>query len=337
MTAADFALAGLVALGVVLITPTVRRYALGRGLVDRPGPRRSHRRLVARGGGIGLVTVLLSAALLRTLWADPAGAAWPLWAGIAALGTLGWIDDHRPLPAGPRLAIQCLVAALAMGHAYPIPSLLGLPALVMLPLTLIALVWLINLWNFMDGADGLASLQTVFSAALFAGWFQFAGHSDLAARALLVAAAAAGFLVWNRPPARIFLGDAGSLALGWAIGWLALAGHVAGALPVAVAALFVAPFVIDATWTLLWRVAVGRRWYTAHRDHAYQRRMRAGATHGRVLAGWLAVNLALVVPAAVAAWCVPEQSSWIALAVLVAMSALWWHERLDVDKDRLSQ
>lgn len=337
MTATDLAWAGLALIGVMLITPIVRRYALTRGLVDRPGPRRSHRRLVARGGGIGLVAVLPAVAAARMAGAGTFGETLSLWVGIVALGLVGFADDHRSLSPGWRLAVQGLVAAVAIWLAVAVPPVLGLPAPVMLVLAWIALVWLINLWNFMDGADGLAALQAVFSAGLFALWFHFSGHVELAAGALLIAAAAAGFLVWNRPPARIFLGDSGSLVLGWCMGWLALAGHGVAAIPVAVAALFVAPFVVDATWTLVWRVATGRHWYTAHRDHAYQRRLRSGASHGRVLAGLLVMNVTLVVPAATVAWCAPGQANRVALIVLAVLSAMWWHERLTVDENRLSE
>jgi Fuc2NAc and GlcNAc transferase len=209
------------------------------------------------------------------------------------------------------------VASISIGgRALPAGALWSL-------LAVPAVVWMMNLFNFMDGSDGLAALEAVVAGALL-GWAFERGGADLpAAAAFAVVGGAAGFLFWNRPPARIFLGDAGSLTLGFVLGALALIGSVTGVVPVGVAFIAVSPFVIDATATLVRRLVQGAGWYTPHREHAYQRLIRTGWTHAQVLASLAVLNVCVVVPAFVFAVHRPEWDGWIALTTGVILLALW--------------
>ncbi len=160
-------------------------------------------------------------------------------------------------------------------------------------LGIVGIVWLTNLYNFMDGIDGVAAGEAA-SVAVFAGALLWAtGAKGLAATAWIIAAAAAGFLLWNWSPARIFMGDVGSGFLGFLFGALAVASEATGALPGIIWLLLLGVFIVDATATLLRRMVLGHCWYCAHRQHAYQRAVQAGLSHRQVSGFVLALNLFL--------------------------------------------
>lgn len=322
------------------LTWVVREYALRAGMVDHPGPRRSHDRLVPRGGGLAIVLAMLAA-----LGEVPAGPG--LWRdgflfGSVLIAGLGWMEDHRPLPVAWRLAIQLLLAGFVVTWLGPVEAIGIAGRLVPLvwlwtPMAILALVWMMNLFNFMDGSDGLAASQAIFSGLLLAMIFFHFEQPGLAWLAALGASASAGFLVWNWPRASIFLGDVGSLFLGWWLGFLALAGTLTGTVSVWLAFIVVSPFVVDATCTLVWRVAGRAQWYTAHRDHAYQRLIRSGWRHGRVLRALLALNVSMVLPAAALAAWQPWADVIIAVAVGGAQFGIWYRIRSDGAKELVNE
>ena len=262
-----------------------RRYALRRKLVDQPGERRSHQVPTPRGGGIGIVIALLLS-LGWLAFDQPAHAQMLLSIalGIALVAAIGWIDDHHPLSPWPRLLVQTLAALLlAWGiHAE------GGGGLAMVGAIAVAMV-LSNVWNFMDGIDGLAASQALLAALAYA---LLAGPGAIGWLGLCLAAACLGFLPFNLPRARIFLGDVGSGTLGYAlaalVAWLALGEGIPRAL---LLLLPLSAFLIDASLTLAARIAGGQRWWLPHTEHAYQHWARREG-HGRVTlayAGWTAL------------------------------------------------
>lgn len=313
---------------VLALTPLVRNYALRRGLVDRPGPRRSHDRPVARGAGLAVAVAVMAA-----IPVTGSAMALPFTACIGLLAVLGAVDDHRAVSVGARLAVQIAVAVLAVIWIGPVEtvSIGGWPItapLLWSALAVLAMAWLINLHNFMDGSDGLASLQGAICGGLFAWAFARSGATGLAWPALVLAAACAGFLFWNRPPARVFLGDSGSLAIGGFIGLLALAGAASGVVSVWLSLAICMVFVIDATATLADRLIRGRRWYTPHRDHAYQRLIRAGWSHARVLRTYGLINLGVVLPGVALILHTPDHDLLVAAVLAGLMLAGWGVVRL---------
>jgi len=212
---------------------------------------------------------------------------------LALVACVGWLDDHRSLPVLPRLAVQVLAvgwfsAVLLSGSASWWWLLLLVPAG----------VWSINLHNFMDGIDGLLAMQALFVAAGLAVLAWSRGAPGLALAMAVLACAALGFWILNRPPARIFMGDVGSGSVGWAIfAFTAMAWRIDPAL-IWPALVLSSVFVVDAGLTLLSRMLHGRRWYAAHREHVYQWLVRRGATHGQVGVGYLAWNLVVAAPLA---------------------------------------
>jgi len=325
MTSGQWVLLAAAALAAWILTPLVRRYAVARGIADSPGPRRSHDRVVPRGGGIAIAVAALGCAAAG---AASAGNTVVFICGAVIVVMLGWLDDRKSLPAGRRLLVQAAVGVGAVALIGPVTAIsVGefeiAGTWIWSALAIPALIWLMNLFNFMDGADGLAASQCVISCSVFATIFVVAGEFELAWIAAALAASTTGFLVWNWPPASVFLGDAGSLLLGWAAGVLALGGVVTGAMSVWLAFIVVSPFVIDATATLVWRLVRGERWYTPHRDHAYQYLLRRGWSHREVLLSWIGLNAVLVAPAAAVVTWRPTLDWMIATVVGLILSGIW--------------
>lgn len=259
------------------------------GALDIPNARSLHQRPVPRTGGLAL---LAGIALPLLVWVALDGAPPVLgWIGAALVlvGAVSFLDDLGDL--SPRLRLGAhLLAALILVLAGLRWEPIVLPGLVLMPgalpggvLTLLYLAWMINLYNFMDGMDGLAAGMALFGFAALAvlGWM--GDEPSFALVNACIAAASAGFLSGNLPPARIFLGDVGSSSLGLLAAACALWGQSLGLFPLWVALLAFSPFIVDATWTLLARLVRGERVWEAHRSHHYQRLVLAGWSHRHTL------------------------------------------------------
>ncbi len=304
MTATALAvLCAAVFAATLALTGAARAVLRHRAILDHPNERSSHEVPTPRGGGWGLVPVLVLG-WLAAAWTDgSAFTAAAVICGLAvALGALSWLDDLRNLSPAIRLAGQAAAVTAAL-IAVPLPGAVfwdGLPPVVDRIAAGVLWVWYINLFNYMDGIDGISGVETastgigVALAALLAG---LAG--PLGAFGWVAAAAAVAFLVWNWHPAKIFLGDVGSVPLGFLLGWLllALAASGQGAAALIIAAYYLA----DATLTLVRRGLRGEKIWRAHREHFYQQAVQAGASHARVSLTILAANLALIGLAAMAA------------------------------------
>lgn len=285
---------GLVAaLASGLLTWLVIQYAHQAQMHDAPGARRMHQHPTVRGAGLGFVAVIIAgwAGLGLALgYADPLGR----WALCAALGVLlvavvSWMDDRRPLPVLPRLLAHVLGALIVAWGAWPSWSV-HYPQPLLLVVAFVLLVPAINFWNFIDGINGMATIQAAMVAAGLAALALSAGDAPAAWFSAIVVGALMGFLPANFPRARAFMGDVGSASLGLIIGALALQ-PVRDTSAVLPAALLLAALVfLDTGLTLAWRMLrrPRRRWYTAHREHLYQWLTRAGWGHGRTTLLYLA-------------------------------------------------
>lgn len=250
-----------------LVTAWALGHARRHGLIDVPGERRSHLVETPRGGGVGIVVACL--ACLVAMGLNDAGNArwWLVATGLILVAGIGWLDDHRPLPAWPRLAVHALSAlllamSLRLGGAGAFACLAGL---------VLALV-LINIWNFMDGINGLAASQALLCGLGFVVMPAF----PVPALGLALAGACLGFLPFNFPRARLFLGDVGSTSLGYLVATLVSIGIASS--PASDWPLFLlAPLIMitDSGLTLLWRMYRGDRWWDAHAEHAFQRWSRS--------------------------------------------------------------
>jgi Fuc2NAc and GlcNAc transferase len=289
----------LAAVGIsMVLTQAIRWYAVSRSIIDVPNARSLHEEPVPRGGGLAMVvTFLAGIVLLAGAGSVPVAMAVGIVGGGGVVALIGWFDDYGHVLRTTRVLTHVAAAAWALFWLGGLPSVsLGSVAF-HLPvvgtfLALVGVVWWINLYNFMDGIDGLAAGQAVSVAA--AAWLLMLltnAPASLSRAALLLAASAAGFLAVNWTPARIFMGDVGSGFLGFTFAILAIASENAGALPVVVWVLLSGVFVFDSTVTLLRRVMRREAWWEAHRSHAYQRLVSAGYSHVQVTCAVLAFNL----------------------------------------------
>ena len=300
-----------------LVLQGLRRAAI----LDRPNERSSHAIPTPRGGGLAIMATTLPAWAVIALagYSDmrPLAAA----AGAGVLAAVSWLDDRKGLTPGARLLVQALCVA---GGLAALPGA-GMVFQGWLPPSLDALaagflwLWFINLFNFMDGIDGIAGTESAAIAvgvALLAVPHLAAGGLGVGLLAIAVAASSLGFLWWNWQPARLFMGDVGSVPLGYLLGWLLL--MLAGAGLWAPALILPLYFLADATWTLLRRLLRGAKIWQAHREHFYQRAVQAGRSHAAVVRRVLVADIVLV---AAALWAA-HGAVWPALVLAAATVAV---------------
>jgi UDP-GlcNAc:undecaprenyl-phosphate GlcNAc-1-phosphate transferase len=286
---------------------------------DEPNARSLHERPVPRTGGLA---VLLGAALS---WVLGASQIWLILIMALALGAVSLVDDLRGLSTVTRLAFHLVACAAISWH------LLSPMHYVALAVLIAAGVWITNLFNFMDGSDGLAGGMATMGFGAYALAAYSSGHQPLAASCLALAAASAGFLSYNFPPARIFLGDVGSIPLGFCVFALGILGWRDDIWPLWFPVLVFAPFIGDATVTLVKRLVKGERVWRPHRDHYYQRMVRMGFGHRRTALLAYVVMLGCSAAALLARQQPPALQAGVCLgmALLLAVLAAWvdvrWH------------
>jgi UDP-N-acetylmuramyl pentapeptide phosphotransferase/UDP-N-acetylglucosamine-1-phosphate transferase len=277
--------------GTRLVLAWLRR----RQILDHPNERSSHSRPTPRGGGLAVTPVILLAWLGVAVGTGPADGTLPaVIAGALLLLALSWRDDRRGLPAGLRLAVHIVAVAAGLA-AWPNDQLLcqgWLPFWADRLVALGAWVWFVNLFNFMDGIDGISGVETATIGCGLSGLALLTGDTPDAALDLVMVGAALGFLAWNWHPAKIFLGDSGSVPIGYLLGWLLLSAAVDGHW--AAALILPAYYLADATLTLVRRALKGEPLLEAHRQHFYQQAIRGGASHARVAGLILAADVILV-------------------------------------------
>jgi Fuc2NAc and GlcNAc transferase len=288
-----------------VLTGLMRRYALSRQLMDRPNKRSSHSVPTPRGGGIAIVVAFLAGLLVSGYETSSAVTTALLFGGIG-VAVVGFVDDHGHIAARWRLFthFSCAIWILCwlgvprlewMGGTVDLGALGAV-------LAVLYLVWMLNLYNFMDGIDGIAGIEalTVGAGGTAIYWLVGLPLSGDAALPALLAAAALGFLVWNFPPARIFMGDAGSGFLGLILGAFSLQAALVRPVLLWCWLVLLGVFIVDATVTLIRRLLRRELLYKAHRSHAYQQASREFRTHRSVTIAVAAINVLWLFPWAVA-------------------------------------
>ena len=296
-------------------------YARRRGMYDVPAERHSHTEPTPRGGGAGLVITVILASILMYRYGLTSGF-WPVCAlpGFVVLALVGWWDDRVSLSALLRFLVQLGVSIYLLGCLGAVGMAAGLWASIVAG---IFLMWTINLYNFMDGSNGMAGFQGVFVGVVSCFLFLRAGDTATALLSAVLAAACLGFLPWNLGRARVFLGDVASGSLGFCFGAILIFGVISGSLAAPVAWLVMLVFLGDASLTLLARVIRGERWYNPHKEHLYQRLISGGWTHGRVVLLYQLINLVLVVPAIAVAVNYPASAMVVASVASLALGTGW--------------
>lgn len=308
------ALLGLALLSVGL-TWAARGYALRQQLVDHPGERRSHSVATPRGGGIAIViSLLVTAGAAMWVWPESIPSLLVASLGLVLVAGIGWWDDHRPLPAMRRLLVHFIAAALlaALVKVHGGSWLLA-------GLVLVFTASLINIWNFMDGINGIAASQAIVVAVGLAPVLPW--PYSLAAVALGLACL--GFLPFNFPRARIFMGDVGSGALGYAVAVVLAIAAVRTDINWILLLVPASAFLVDAGFTLAARIISGQRWMEPHTQHVYQRAVQAGASHAQVTGMYFALGLFSITVLNVCSNLQPRWEAVLAVAWFLALSVLW--------------
>ena len=277
-------------------------------ILDLPNTRSLHTRPTPRTGGIAIVTaILMASAVAAIVYSD--GASRLGWLGAAALlvAVTSYVDDRVQLSALQRIVVH-VIAACLVGYGGFVLDMSLLPgdgwllaSALVFPITALYLVWMVNLYNFMDGMDGFAGGMTLFGFGTLTILGVLAGHGPFAALSLIIAAAAGGFLLFNFPPARIFMGDTGSSTLGLLAGGFSIWGAQEKIFPFWIALLVFSPFIVDSTVTLLRRMLRRETLWEAHRTHYYQRLVQLGWGHGRTVLWEYALMAACAASALLAA------------------------------------
>lgn len=271
--------AGLVVIALLVSALTCAfwiRFAAARSIADAPGQRRMHRQVTPRGGGVGIALVLLAtiAWLLPIAPSSRVALAGAL-AGLAVAALAGLLDDFRRIGTVGKFLLQ-IVAALCVAARWLQP---GWPAILIGIAAAFTVLVLINFWNFMDGANGMAAVQAMLVAAFLA---LSAGQPATRLLALALMASTAGFLPFNLPKARLFMGDVGSHVIGASLAALLLWELQEQDIGVFQAFILISAFAMDAGLTLVRRIIRGRRFWQAHREHLYQMAIRKGFSHSQV-------------------------------------------------------
>jgi len=263
--------------------------ASGLHVLDHPNERSLHSHPTPRSGGVAIFVALGISLVIWDISTDIASSLYVLGAGAGIIAGLSFVDDRRGLPVSVRLSGHLAVAVMLVVSDLFVPALL-MPGFVWywpqwlgILLSLLFLVWMINLYNFMDGMDGFAAGMAVIGFGTFALLGYLAGNTVFLTLNLIIVSAAAGFLWFNFPPARIFMGDTGSSLLGLLAGGLSIWGAREGVFPFWIALLVFSPFIVDATVTLLRRLGRGEQVWQAHRSHYYQCLVQSGWGHKKTV------------------------------------------------------
>lgn len=323
--------------GTYALTRSYIRYALNRGVIDTPNARSSHTIPTPRGGGMSIVvtvTILCGAGIWLINARGPDHSYWlgsippsslaALLAGGLLVAAVGFIDDVRSLSSKIRFGTHFIASLVALTLITPLPTLPfpgANPALegVWLLAAALGLTWLINLYNFMDGIDGIAATEgvTVLLGAVVAGSLASPHHIFPWAPLILLCAPLLGFLLLNWSPARVFMGDGCSGFLGITLGLLAVIYAANTSLNLWSWAILLGVFIADACWTLITRMVTGQAWHQPHRSHCYQILSRKWQSHSKISLGTGGINLLWLTPWALVASFYPSYG-WLCLLLSYA-------------------
>ena len=318
----------LVFLFSLFLTWIVRLYAVKYHIIDNPNERSSHTIPTPRGGGMAIVAAFIFV-ILVFFFMDKIEShflyALVLSGGLIAV--IGFIDDCRSLSSKVRFSVHVVASLTALfflkAWEIDLPLLSWAPTWLRIICLCFFLVWLLNLYNFMDGIDGIAGIETISVVLGMAAIFYFLSVSGILILILLcLAGATAGFLVWNWPPASIFMGDSASGYLGFTLGILMIASMTEIQFPPWPWLILMAVFLVDSTYTLLVRMLSGQKWYNAHRSHAYQNASRKYASHKKITLSVLLINVFWLLPLSFVVILFPDYSIPVILVSICPLLAL---------------
>jgi Fuc2NAc and GlcNAc transferase len=312
----------------ILFTGSIRRYAVQHAVLDVPNARSLHHYPTPRGGGLSIsISLMLSTIVLYTQHLLPLHLFIAFFVGGLVVTIVGWLDDRYQIAVARRALAYLFAAAWAVywvdsqnliqfndeWYHYVIGG----------ALSVLLIAWITNLYNFMDGTDGMAAVQAICTGGMAGLLLNHAGQPGLAILCFVIAASCGGFIFWNWSPAKIFMGDVGSCLLGFSFGAIAVMGASNSTMSLSVWFILLAVFVCDASLTLLMRLINGEEFYSAHRSHAYQRLVQMGCSHAVVAWGVLCINVVILWPTAYITYTHAQLSYMTVPAVTLFMCLLW--------------
>jgi len=294
------------------------KYLVNRGAsqqLDTPNHRSMHTQATPTGAGLAIVAVMV----LITL------------ASLVGLSLLGWLDDQNKISVTQRFICFSLLAALATWKIGAVTQInltselsLNIPFFLAAILTVIGIVWLINLFNFMDGMDGIAGLQTLVAAICYSIWAILLNDFLLLSLLLSLCGACLGFLIWNWSPAKIFMGDVGSLAIGGLLAMIAIYLSNTHQVSIIAALLPLACFIYDTTYTVIKRALKGEKIYQAHRSHIYQQLATYGVNHSRIVVSYgLIATILSCLAIAIELTLIPTLAALLLALICILMLQFW--------------
>ncbi len=279
------------------LTYLTKHYAIKKNILDLPVCRSSHQVPTPRGGGLAIVITFIILVFFSE-YADIIDSQYTLIFIVPSLlvAAIGFLDDHRPVKSQYRLMVHFVSSILALYFLPDLPivqfgEVSVTNPVILYPLYTIGLVWVLNLYNFMDGIDGVAGSEAISILILAAIILYLISDHHWISFLLAISAVVSGFLIWNWAPASIFLGDVGSGFLGFLIGLLALVIATDSPLNIWAWLILLAAFIADSTWTLIARMVTGQKWHQPHHNHAYQILARKTNSHAIINLGLIAINL----------------------------------------------
>lgn len=324
-------ISGLVMIFILSIASTglIRKYAMSRAMMDVPNERSSHSIPTPKGGGISIVIILLGtvAASFYCKGID-LDLSMSLLIGLIIVATTGLFDDYNNLPISVRAVLYVLASIISIYLIGGFSSLtintyrfnLGSFGFV---LSVLFVVWITNLYNFMDGTDGFAAIQTICVSLFCGSLLYLSGNFSVAIILFCLVASSLGFLYWNWAPAKIFMGDVGSCTIGFLFGLLSLYTGKEGVISMSVWLILLAPFIGDATFTLFRRIMNKEKWCKAHNSHVYQKLYQLGMSHGKLAKVLLGVNIILVWPFAYLAYLYKNIEFTMLILTYFIMGIIW--------------
>jgi glycosyltransferase WbpL len=323
------------------LTGLIRYYSIEKNLYDIPNQRSSHEIPKPKGGGISIVLIVIGSIILLLLSKKiNLDISISLLVGLTIVSITALIDDLFNLSALIRAVFYVIASFISLylidgltvlsinNYSFNIGSL-GLL------LGVIFIVWLTNLYNFMDGTDSFAGIQTI-CVAIFMGSILFlSSNLYLGVVFFCLIAATVGFLYWNWPPAKIFMGDVGSCSIGFLFGLMSIYTEQKETISITVWLIALAPFISDATFTLLKRILNGEKWYKAHNTHAYQRLYQRGISHRNLAIGLLFINIVIIWPVAYITQIYKNIEFIMLILTYIIMAIIWFGVQNNSEESKL--
>jgi Fuc2NAc and GlcNAc transferase len=307
-----------------MITAWVHKFALRNSIIDHPNPRSLHVEATPRGGGLSVaILLLLGIVILFRFHLLSAEVSIAAFIGGSMVAIIGWLDDKSGFPTVLRAFFYILASIWAVYWILGSSKFSIIDDFILSFCLILGIAWLINLYNFMDGSDGLAAIQAISAGIMGAVYLFDVNESGLALFTLLLVAANTGFLLWNWPPARIFMGDVGSCLLGFVFGVIIVDTFINETLSLSVWLILLSIFICDASLTLTARFLSGKQWYRAHREHAYQRFIQMNKSHKQLLFYIILINTIFLYPMSYLAYIFPEYNWWICIGVYSLLTGIW--------------